>query len=268
MSAKKDMVPIKKILVKKEKKQFIKDLNREVVVSKGVKYYVTDLGEDFHTCYGTIDKKDLKKKDGSVVLSSMKKDFCMFSPCFTDSYRRINRLAQIIPIKDVGAIIAECGIGKKSVVLDAGAGSGGLALFLAYVAKSVFTYDVEKDHVNLVRKNIKLLGLGNIKVKEKDVYKGFDEKDADVVCLDLPAPWNAINAADSALKVAGYIVNYSPSITQTADFVNEVNKRENLVHLKTVEIIERKWEVEGRKVRPRTTSIGHSGFLSFVRKIK
>ena len=41
----------------------------------------------------------------------------------------------------------------------------------------------------------------------------------------------------------------------------------NFIHLKTIEIIEREWDVQGRKVRPKSQPIGHSGFLTFVRKI-
>ncbi|MBI2142611.1 SAM-dependent methyltransferase, partial [Candidatus Woesearchaeota archaeon] len=32
--------------------------------------------------------------------------------------------------------------------------------------------------------------------------------------------------------------------------------------------IERQWEVSERKVRPKSAAIGHSGFISFARKIK
>jgi tRNA A58 N-methylase Trm61 len=51
------------------------------------------------------------------------------------------------------------------------------------------------------------------------------------------------------------------------DFVEEVKKHEELLYLETTETIEREWEVSERKVRPRSQQIGHSGFLTFVRKI-
>jgi len=52
------------------------------------------------------------------------------------------------------------------------------------------------------------------------------------------------------------------------DFVNELHKHDQLLYLKTVEIIERLWEIEGRRVRPKSTGIGHSGFIVFARKIR
>ena len=94
-----------------------------------------------------------------------------------------------------------------------------------------------------------------------------DEKKIDLIVLDLPEPWKAIDAARKSLKVGGFLVSYSPSIPQTTDFVNDINKDKDFVHVKTSEIIERNWEIDGRKVRPRSQQIGHSGFISFVRRI-
>ena len=85
--------------------------------------------------------------------------------------------------------------------------------------------------------------------------------------MDLPEPWKAINAAKKALKVGGFLVSYSPTIPQTQDFVNKINKDKDFVHVKTSEIIEREWEIDERKVRPKSQQIGHSGFISFTRRI-
>ena len=52
-----------------------------------------------------------------------------------------------------------------------------------------------------------------------------------------------------------------------SDIVNAVRKNDSLAHIKTVELIEREWEAEERKVRPKSKGIGHSGFLSFARKV-
>ena len=88
-----------------------------------------------------------------------------------------------------------------------------------------------------------------------------------MVILDLPEPWLAIPSAKKALKVGGFLVSYSPSVPQMMDFVNAINKDENFTHIKASEIIEREWEIDGRKVRPRSQQIGHSGFISFARRI-
>ncbi len=256
-----------KVLIKKEKREYIKEIGREVTVSKPRYYYVEDLTKDYHTSEGIIAKKDLKKKDGSVVKTSMNKEFVIFSSDFTDDFRKIKRIPQIIPLKDMGVIISETGIGKQSKVVDAGTGSGAVACFLGHLVKEVVSYDIKKEHVDIAKQNVKMLGLKNVKIKNKDIYRDVDEKDVDLFMLDIPEPWNAIRSAEKALKVGGYVVSYSPTIPQVMDFVNTISKSPKFFVIKTIEMIERKWDVYQRKVRPKSAGIGHSGFLTFVRRI-
>jgi tRNA (adenine57-N1/adenine58-N1)-methyltransferase len=258
-------MPKAKILVRKGKKQYFEDLDREVTTVKEKHLYVTDLNRDFSTSYGIIKKSDLKKK--GTVKSSMDKEFNIFDASFIDDYKRLRRLPQIIPLKDIGFIIAKTGIGKDSTIIEGGSGSGALAIMLARHCKKVYSYEVEPKHLEVAKENAKDLGIKNITFKSKSMYEKIDEKNADLVCLDLPAPWNAIASASKALKQGGFIINYSPTIMQTADFVNALLKQPDFIHIETAEVIERKWEVEKRKVRPRSKTTIHSGFLTLGRKI-
>ena len=235
---------------------------------QGKKFLVKNLDEDLHTQYGFFKKDELKKaKSGSKVLSNTKNEFTIFDPYFIDLHRRIRRSAQIIPLKDVGLIVAETGVNNKSKIVDAGSGSGALACFLANLVKEVITYEIREDFIKIVKDNIDFLNLKNVKIKKKDIYNGIDEKNVDLVVLDLPEPWKALKSAEKALKPGAFLVSYSPTIPQVMDFVNEARENKHFTYIKTSEIIEREWEIEGRKVRPRSQAIGHSGFISFVRKI-
>ncbi|MFA5142463.1 MAG: methyltransferase domain-containing protein [Candidatus Woesearchaeota archaeon] len=254
-----------KVLYRKGKKEFVKELEKEVTLVRQREFFVHDTTKDYHTDQGFITKADLKKK--GQIKSSRGSDFNIIEASFIDLYKRIKRIAQIIPRKDVGYIIAEAGIGKDSVIVDSGSGSGGLCLFLAHIAKKVTTYDLKKEHVELVNYNIKNLGLKNIKCKEHNIYTGIPDKNVDILTLDLPEPWLVLNHAVKALKPGGIIVSYSPCIPQVADFVNKANTMPDYIHLKTVEIMEREWEVSERKVRPKSKMMGHSGFLTFIRRI-
>ncbi len=256
-----------KILVKKARKEFIQELGRAVVVSRQRSYFVADPSKDFHIAEGVVLKADLKKKDGSAVKTNTGKQFSVFSSSFIDDFSRIRRLPQVIPLKDIAAIIAETGIGRKSKVLDSGTGSGAVACFIANFAKEVVSYDIKKEHCDIARENAEYLGLKNVTIKNKDVYQGVDEDDADLFILDVPEPWNAIDSVRNALKVGGFVASYSPTIVQSADFADALAKSESFMILKTIEIIERPWEVEARRVRPKTAGIGHSGFITFARKI-
>ena len=243
-------------------------IKKILITRQGKKFYAKDLNQDLHTQYGFIKKDDLKKaRDGDLLKSNTNKEFLVFNPSFIDLYRKIKRDAQIIPLKDIGLIIAETGINKESRVLDAGSGSGALACFLASIAKEVVTYEIREDFIEIVKSNVDFLGLKNLKIKNKNIYNEIDDKNIDVIILDLPEPWNALDNCSKSLKIGGFLVSYSPSVPQVADFVNALRKKESFVYLKTVEITEREWEVEERKVRPKSRGMGHSGFLSFARKV-
>ncbi|MBD3203455.1 methyltransferase domain-containing protein [Candidatus Woesearchaeota archaeon] len=240
---------------------------KKILISGNKKYYVRDLDRDYHTELGFIRKEDLKNaKPGEKIMSNTGNEFFLFEPFFIDKYKKIKRGAQIISRKDVGFMITEAGLNKDSVVLDAGSGSGALCCYLAKICKKVYSYEIREDFFNKVKKNIDFLQLGNIELKNKDIYQGIDEKELDCIMLDLPEPWKVVDHADSSLKTGGFLISYSPCIPQVMDFVDSLT--ENFLHLKTVEIKERKWEIRKRKVRPKTRQLGHTGFISFTRKIR
>ena len=241
-------------------------IKKILITKQGKKFYVRDLSKDFHTQFGYIKAKDLKKKKGKLI-SNTKKEFYIFEPSFIDVYKKIKRMPQIMTLKDLGLIIAETGINSKSKVVDAGAGSGALACFLANLTKEVVSYEIRKDFLKVAEYNKKLLGLKNLKLNNKDIYKGITEKNVDLITLDLPEPWKVIEYAAKALKIGGFLVSYSPTVPQVMDFVKEVDKNKNFVHVKTIELIKREWDIKDRVVRPKTSIINHTGFLTFVRKV-
>lgn len=255
-----------KLLIHREKREIVE--GREQTVAKARQYFVTDTSKDVNTLYGRIDKKELEKPSGSIVKTDKNKEFVILEAGFVDIFKRFRKLPQTIPLKDIGLIIAETGINKSSTVVDGGSGSGALAAALANIAKKVTTYDVRKDHIKVAQGNIKRAGLKNVKIKEKSLYEGIDEKSIDLITLDLPEPWKVLKHAGDSLRIGGWLVSYSPSVPQVQDFVNAAESEKRFMHIKTVELIERLWEVRGRKVRPKSTGIGHSGFLTFARKIK
>jgi len=249
----------------KETKEILKIL---VGTSKNSlkKFYVKDISNDYHCEFGSIAKSDLNKKQGKVK-TNKGIGLSIFDPTFKDIYEKINRGPQIVTLKDIGLIISNTGINKNSVVVDSGSGSGALCCFLAHIAKKVTSYELREDFFNISNQNKSLLKLRNLTIKNKNIYDGIDEKNVDLITFDLPEPWLAITHAEKALNVGGFLVNYSPTIPQVSDFVEGCNKLGSLIHLKTVELIEREWDFDKRKIRPKTTIINHTGFLTFIRKV-
>ncbi len=256
-----------KILISKPKKEFVKELDKDISIVKMKKFYVDDLTKDYSTHYGTIKKFDLKKRSGSIVKSDQGKEFIVLDVDFIDEYKRIKRTSQIMILKDIGYIAAQTGVGRKSRVVDAGTGCGGNAIYLSHICKEVFSYDINAENVRVAEENIKNLGLKNIKVRNRDFFKGVDEKDVDLIVLDLPSPEKAVKSAEKALRVGGYLVVYNPQITQTNNLVNAVKKNDNFLYEKTVELMERSWKIDKLISRPKSQGIGHTGFLSFARRV-
>lgn len=227
-------------------------------------FYVADPSKEYHCCDGKVEAADLKKP--KLTTNKGIELFCI-DTSFIDEYKHMKRSPQMVPLKDIGPIIAYTGIIKDSKVLDAGAGSGGICTLLAKIAKKVYSYEIRDDFHALVKNNIRELGLKNITLKKQDVYQGIKEKDLDVIIFDLPEPWKAIPHANKALKTGGFLVIYSPSIPQIMDAMTAIAKEPGLIPQRTIEVIERDWEITDRKVRPRSAQIAHSGFLIFARKI-
>jgi tRNA (adenine57-N1/adenine58-N1)-methyltransferase catalytic subunit len=258
-----------KVLYQLGKKERIESLDKEICLVKDKTFFIKDLNQPFHTQHGFITKEDLNKPSGSLIKSSKGTDFIINDANFFDKYHKIKRGAAVIPPKDIGVIISTVGLNKNSIVVDAGAGSGAMCCFLAGIAKHVTSYDVRDDHFDIVKGNIEFLGLDNLTLKKGNIYEKIDEEDIDFLNLDVPEPWFVIPQAKKCLKVGGFISVYNPTLPQISDFVEELKKEDSFYLVKVVEIIEREWEVNKRKIRPKTQQkISHSGFLAFARKIK
>jgi tRNA (adenine57-N1/adenine58-N1)-methyltransferase len=184
-----------------------------------------------------------------------------------DILKKLKRLPQIVTPKDASLILGYTGVSPDSLIVDAGAGSGFLCIFLAYYCRKgkVITYEKRSDFAKLVRKNVKLSGLKNIAVKERDILEGIREKKVDLVTLDMKGVENVIENAFQVLKPGGWLVIYSPYIEQVIS-VREKMESLDFTQIKTVENIVREWRV-GRHTLPEVSGVIHTGWLTFARKM-
>lgn len=220
---------------------------------------------DLHTHLGVIKEKDIKKAKDKVKTNKGVL-FMVFEPRFTDLIKAMQRGPQMPFLKDVAIITFYSGITNDSLVVDAGSGSGLLAISLARIAKKVVSYERDKRFFGIAKKNASLFGLKNISFKNKDIYKGIAENKVDLVVLDLPEPWKAVKHAYKKLKAGGCLCAYLPNINQTEKLVKTAS-RQGFGLAKTVEIIEREWVVDEKRLRPSHHMYGHTAFLTFMRKI-
>ena len=223
---------------------------------------------DLHTDSGMVKEKDILKNK-SRVKSNIGEEFLVFDAKFIDKMQRIKRAPQAILEKDIGIILVNISLENDSKVLEAGSGSGKLTAFLAKTVSNgtVYSYEIRKEFMDIAKKNIDELEIKNVVFKNKDVYKGIREKNLDAIVLDLPEPWRALKHASKALKNGAFLVAYLPTIYQVMEFVDKAKKSKDFIFIKTIELIERPWFVDGRKVRPMSNIIGHTAFITFIRKI-
>src|SRR3989338_10222508 len=160
---------------KKQKEKKAETIKKVLITEFGKRFFVRNIDQDFHTNFGVVSKKDLKS-DSSVIKTSKGIKLFSHKPAFIDLYSKIKRAPQIIPRKDIGIIIAETGIGKNSIVLEAGTGSGALCFMLANIVKKVYTYEIREDFFKIAAENVKFLGLKNIVMNNKSIYDKIDEK--------------------------------------------------------------------------------------------
>lgn len=221
---------------------------------------------DFHSLFGILKEEELKNRNG-ILKSHIGKEFIVFEAGFADKFDKLKRGPAAMCKKDIGLVIAYTGINPESKIVEAGAGCGFMTAYLGRISKDVYSYENNPEFYEISRKNLEFLGV-KANLKLKDIYSGIDEKNADVVFLDLLEPWKVLEHAANALKSGGYFVCYVTNITQAQEIFRQNSKLENkFVIEKIIECIEREWIADEIKARPKSQMLGHTGFLVFMRKV-
>ncbi|MEM3781587.1 MAG: methyltransferase domain-containing protein [Candidatus Micrarchaeaceae archaeon] len=182
---------------------------------------------------------------------------------YPKTYRKLRRGPQVILPKDIGIIIAYSDIDKDSVCVDAGAGSGWLAISLARFCKRVVSYDLRQDFLKIANKNKEITGLSNVTFKNGDVFKKIEERGVDLVTLDLPSPEKALKNVKKALKPGGCVVSYAPNMEQVKAYVSKL-ERLGFTDIYTVEAMVREMLVRKEGMRPSTKGLWHTGYITFA----
>jgi tRNA (adenine57-N1/adenine58-N1)-methyltransferase len=172
--------------------------------------------------------------------------------------------AVIIP-KDIGMVVSYTGVGKNSKVVEAGAGSGFATIVLGNIAKSVVSYERNKEFAELAKKNVEKAGLKNVKIKQADVLEGIGEKGADLVLLDMPEADKAVGLAHGALVPGGYLVGFLPNMEQARDFYFACENAK-FADVFMLENIVREYDVRVYGVRPKHVGLMHTAYLVFAQK--
>lgn len=197
-------------------------------------------------------------------------EYRLVPPRLPDILGSMERRAQIILPKDVACILLECGVGPGDRVVEAGVGSGGLTLALAHAVGDggrVLGFDLRGDHLQVARRNLERAGLaGRVELVAGDVVDEMKAADVDALVLDVPDPQRVLPSVASALCVGGSAACYTPLISQM-EAARDAMTAAGLADVRSLEILERDWINRGTGSRPETKMLGHTGFLTFGRRV-
>lgn len=198
------------------------------------------------------------------------KRFLVLEPSSRDLRETMSRGPQTLAPKDLAAILYEAGVVAGARVVEAGSGSGALTVTVARAVGEqghVVSYDMAEESIRVARANVAAAGVESVvEFRVGDVRSGIEERKVDTVILDILDPWAAVGAAWDAIRPCGHFAAFSPNMEQVKETVAAIRARP-FVDVRTVELIEREMEVREVGVRPSFAALGHTGYLTFARKV-
>ena len=228
--------------------------------------------ESFHTHIGVIKHSDaIGKEYGSRLITNKDKYVYLLEPTMYDYVMKLQHGTQIVYPKDIGYIIARCGIGSGQKILEIGTGSGSLTSFVAGVVKPrghVYTFDVDENFMKIAAKNIKKAGVEkyvtqhNLDLKTE---KKMPLEDMDVAFIDLGDPWVVVPQVRQMLKGSGCVFAICPTMNQLEKLTMALVENE-FTDIESTEHILRTIEAREGKTRHSFQGIGHTTYLCFARK--
>ena len=248
--------------------------------TKGRMYTITlTKGAQWHMHKGWINHDEIVgNSEGSILETNSGLKFQAFKPLLMDYTLSMPRGATIIYPKDAMAIIGLADIQPGHKVLEAGAGSGAMSLWiLRAISESgqLDSFEIRAEFAQIASDTVKNFDLSqglnskrtNWNLQVGDIKEMNFANDYDRAILDMLDPWDAIDAVASALRPGGVLAIYVATATQIQKTISSLKKSNKFAEPETIELIVRNWHHEGLAVRPVHRMIGHTGFITVVRRL-
>lgn len=242
-----------------------------LVDEKGRRYFIPEKAGTVRVKgLGVVDSGKLSAAQIGAIVDVAGKSFRLLKPTLSDMMRSIDRGPQIVMEKDAALITHYLDVSCDSTVLELGAGSGSITLaLLRKVGKGglVVTYDNRWEHLLVAQANVLKFGmaLGWMPVFG-DGRRHIGSSFADAVFMDIPDPWNALDAGWNALRAGGMLASYSPTVNQT-EKMEDYARKMPFMHEITFEVLVRRVESSPGATRHSFEGPGHTGYISVFRKI-
>lgn len=242
---------------------------------KGKMYTFTiTQGKEWHTHKGWIVHDDLVgMPEGSVVCTSAGLKFTAFKPLLGDFVLSMPRGATIVYPKDAAMIVGVADIFSGAKVIEAGVGSGALAISLLRAVGpqgQLDSFERREDFADIARENVQTY-FGSLPTNWNltvgSVQDSTPENKYDRVVLDMLAPWECVDYAANVLRPGGVFLAYVATTTQLSSTAEALKADGRFTEPLSSETIVRDWHHEGLAVRPMQRMIGHTGFLIVSRRM-
>ncbi len=235
-------------------------------------------GGELHTHHGVLRHEALVgQPDGSVVVNSGGHEYLALRPLLRDFVMSMPRGAAIVYPKDAAQILAQADIFPGAVVVEAGVGSGALALWLLRAigpAGRLVSFERRDEFAEVARANVATflggepatwdLVVGDLVA---ELPGAVASGTADRVVLDMLAPWECIDAVADALTPGGVVLCYVATATQLSRVAEYIRGTGLFTDPEASETMVRGWHVEGLAVRPDHRMVAHTGFLITARRL-
>lgn len=207
---------------------------------------------------------------GATVQSQLGHRALLLQPSLTDLMKSLKRGTQIIYPKDAAYIVHRLSLHAGSRVIEAGTGSGGLTMALAWAVMPsgmVYTHEVRPDIYQIARENLARVALlPYVKMFLADIETGFKASDADALFLDVREPWRYLPFVRAALRPGGFFASLLPTANQVIDLLSAFDQQ-HFGDVSVEELLLRPYKATPDRFRPDDNLIGHTGYLVFARCI-
>lgn len=233
--------------------------------------WIAQVGEKFSTAEGVFDLSELEGQlPGTPLHSHLGQTLLAFRPTPADwVLHAIKRQTQVTYPKEMGYLFVRAGVVPGSIVVESGSGSGASTVMFAFAVGDtghVYSYERRPEFAELARHNVERAGLSHrVTFKVRDIAEGFEERDADVVFLDVREPWLYLPQALNTLASGGTLVVLVPTTNQVSETLRAMQDLP-LVDIEVSELLLRHYKPNPDRLRPEDRMVAHTAFLLFARK--
>ncbi|HUP99505.1 MAG TPA: tRNA (adenine-N1)-methyltransferase [Aeromicrobium sp.] len=242
--------------------------------AKGRRHNVRlEAGKEFSTKKGQLRHDDMiGQPEGTVLVSSLGGQYQVFRPLLSEYVVSMPRGAAIIYPKDAAHIVALADIFPGATVVEAGAGSGALSLYLLRAIGPdgrLSSYELREDFADIARRNVEQVAGPDAPwtLRIGDVREVIAETEIDRLILDMVDPWTCVPLAAERLVPGGIVCAYVATTTQLSLFVETLRADGGFTEPHAWETSMRDWHLEGLAVRPVHGSVGHTAFMVTARRM-